>query len=74
MSENKLLDKLKGIKIRFEEVEQQITDPEVIADIKRFITLNREYRELEPVVEAATKYENISGNIESAKEMLEVEK
>ncbi|MDR1593326.1 MAG: peptide chain release factor 1 [Prevotellaceae bacterium] len=74
MSENKLLDKLKGIKIRFEEIGQQITDPAVIADMKKFITLNREYRELEPVVGAATRYENICGNIESAKEILDVEK
>jgi peptide chain release factor 1 len=74
MSENKLLDKLKGIKIRFEEIGQQIANPEVIADMKKFVTLNREYRELEPIVVAATKYENIFGNIESAKEMLNVEK
>jgi peptide chain release factor 1 len=74
MSENKLLDKLKGIKIRFEEIGQQIADPAVIADMKKFITLNKEYRELEPVVAAAVKYENIFGNIESAKEMLDVEK
>jgi peptide chain release factor 1 len=74
MSENKLLDKLKGIKIRFEEVGQQIADPVVIADMKKFITLNKEYRELEPVVAVAEKYENIFGNIESAKEILNIEK
>jgi peptide chain release factor 1 len=74
MSENKLLDKLKGIKIRFEETGQQITNPEVIADIKKFIALNKEYRELEPIAAAATKYENIIKNIESTKEMLEIEK
>ncbi|MDR1886757.1 MAG: peptide chain release factor 1 [Prevotellaceae bacterium] len=74
MNENKLLDKLKGIKIRFEEVGQQIADPEVIANMKKFVTLNKEYRELEPIVAAAKEYENISGNIESAKEMLAVEK
>jgi peptide chain release factor 1 len=74
MSENKLLDKLRGLKIRFEEVGQQIVDPAVIADMKKFITLNKEYRELEPVVTATVKYENIYGNIESAKELLDVEK
>jgi peptide chain release factor 1 len=74
MSENKILEKLKGLKIRFEEVELQITNPEVIADMKKFVTLNKEYRELEPIVDVATKYENICGNIESAKEILIVEK
>ncbi|MDR1581729.1 MAG: peptide chain release factor 1 [Prevotellaceae bacterium] len=73
MNENKLLDKLKGIKIKFEEIGQQIADPKIIADMKKFIALNKEYSELEPVVEAANKYENILGNIESAKEILSIE-
>jgi peptide chain release factor 1 len=74
MSENKLLDKLKAIKLKFDEVGQQITDPSVIADMKRFVALNKEYRELEPIVEVAARYENVLGNIESTKEMLVVEK
>jgi peptide chain release factor 1 len=74
MSENKLFDKLKGIKIKFEETGQKIADPNVIADMKKFITLNREYRELEPIVTATARYENIFAGIESAKEMLATEK
>jgi peptide chain release factor 1 len=74
MSENTLLDRLKGLKTRYEEIGQQISDPEVIADMKKFVTLNKEYRELEPVVEAATRYENVLGNIESTKELLATEK
>jgi peptide chain release factor 1 len=74
MSKNNLLDRLKRIKIRFEELEQQIADPETIADMKKFVTLNREYKELEQIVEITAKYENISGNIESAKEILATEK
>ena len=34
MSNNIILDKLEGIKLRFEEVGQLITDPDIIADIK----------------------------------------
>jgi peptide chain release factor 1 len=74
MSENELLNRVKGIKIRFEEVGQQIANPEVISNMKKFVTLNREYRELKPIVAATSKYENIVGNIESAKEILAVEK
>jgi peptide chain release factor 1 len=74
MSDNKLLDKLKGIKIKFEEIGQQIANPEIIADMKKFVTLNKEYKELEPVVAAIIKYENIFGNLESAKEIFVVEK
>jgi peptide chain release factor 1 len=74
MSKNNLWDRLKRITIRFEEVEQQIANPEIIADMKKFVTLNREYRELEPIVSVTAKYENILGNIESAKEILSTEK
>jgi peptide chain release factor 1 len=74
MGGNKLLDRLKGLKIRFEEIGQQIASPEVTSDMKKFVTLNREYRELEPIVAITTKYENVLGNIESAKEIIASEK
>lgn len=74
MSENAILSKLEGVKLKFEEVSQQITDPEVIADMKKFIKLNKEYRELEPLVETYTEFKNIISNIESSKEILATEK
>ncbi len=69
-----LLEKLKAIKERHEEVGQLIADPEVIADMKRYIRLNKEYKDLEPIVEAYSEYKNILDNTESAKEMLGNEK
>ena len=52
-----LLDKLAMIKLRFDDVAQQIIEPEVIADMKRYVKLNKEYKDLMPIVEAykATK-------------------
>ena len=47
MAENSLLGKLDGLVSRFEEVGTLITDPAVIADMKRFGKLNKEYRDLE---------------------------
>jgi peptide chain release factor 1 len=73
MSENNLLEKLRGIKIRFEETAQQIANPDIIADMKKFVILNKEYRELEPIVEAAREYENILDNIASTKVILNEE-
>ena len=70
MSQNSLLEKLEGIKIKFDNITQQITDPEVIADMKKYVQLNKEYKDLEPLVEAYNKYSNIIANIESSKEML----
>jgi len=69
-----ILDKLEGIKLRFEEVGQLITDPAIISDMKRYVKLNKEYKDLEPIVEAYYKYKNILSNIKSAKEILATEK
>lgn len=73
-SENTLLDKLEAIRIRFEETAQQITDPEVIADVKRFVKLNKEYKHLEPLVEVYKNYKKLISNIEEAREILNNEK
>jgi peptide chain release factor 1 len=74
MEENSILRKLEGLRHKFEEIGQQITDPAVIADMKRYISLNKEYRELEPLVEAYEKFKNILSNIDSSKEILATEK
>lgn len=69
-----ILDKLEGVKLRFEEVGQLITDPEVINDMKRYVKLNKEYKDLEPLVEAYETYKNILSNIKDAKEIIATEK
>jgi peptide chain release factor 1 len=74
MSGNIILDKLEGIKLRFDEVGQLITDPDIIADMKRYVRLNKEYRDLEPIVEAYGEYKNILSNIQTAKDILANEK
>lgn len=74
MSENTILSKLEGIKHKFDEVGQQITDPDVIADMKKFVALNKEYRELEPIVGAYDRYRILLSNLESAKAILASEK
>lgn len=65
-----ILQKLEAIKIRFEEVGQMIVDPDIIADMDRYVKLNKEYKDLEEVVKAYKEYKNVIDNIESAKEML----
>ena len=68
-----ILDKLEVIKNSWEEIAEQMNDPEVMADVKRFVKLNKDYRELEPIVNAYKEYKNIIGNIENAKEVLNTE-
>ena len=69
-----ILSRLEGVKTRFEEVGQLINDPSVISNMERYVKLNREYKQLEPVVAALNAYKDLLSNIDSAKEMLAEEK
>jgi peptide chain release factor 1 len=65
---------LDGLTSRFEEVGTLITDPAVIADMKRFVRLNKEYRDLEKIVSARTEYAQALRGMEEAKALLETER
>ena len=74
MSDNTILSKLEGIKTKYETIAAQITDPEVMSDMKRYVQLNKEYKELGPVVEASERYRLAVSNLELAKEIVANEK
>ena len=63
-------DKLDALHQRFNEVNDLIIQPDVIADQKRYVTLTREYKDLKPVVDARKKYMDLKANIEEAKDIL----
>jgi peptide chain release factor 1 len=65
-----MLDKLEAIKSRFDEVSELIVQPDIISDMKQYILLNKEYKDLQPIIEAYTEYKNLLSNIDTAKEML----
>ncbi len=69
-----MLEKLAGIYERFKSIEEQMNNPAVMSDMKNYIKLNKDYKDLEPIVKAYHKYKNIIGNIESSKEILKTEK
>lgn len=69
-----ILERLRGVKERFEEVGRLITEPGIVSDMKRYVRLNKEYKELEPIVEVYNKYKNIISNIEGARKILNSEK
>ncbi len=71
MSDNTLLDKLEGLVTRFEEVGTLITDPAVLADMKRFVKLNKEYHDLEKIVDARNRYKTLVDGIAEGKLILE---
>ena len=68
-----MIDKLEAIKVRFDEVSKQIVDPEVISDMKKYIKLNKEYKDLDIIVSVYNNYKNIISNIDSAKKILKEE-
>ena len=74
MAANLILEKLEGVKKRFEEVGNLLTQENIINDMKRYIQLNKEYKELSPVVEAYKNYKTLLSNIDDAKKILSSEK
>ncbi len=70
MAENSLLTRLDGIEARFEEVGTLITDPSVIQDMKRYVRLTKEYKDLEKLTAVTRRYRALLGNIDEAREVL----
>ncbi len=73
MADNNLLSRLDGIDARFEEVSTLITDPSVIADMKRYVRLTKEYKDLEKLLGATRRYRTMISNIDEARQVLETE-
>jgi len=69
-----VLDKLEAIKRRWEEVEQKLSDPKVIGEMKEFKKFNKEYKDLTDVVNAYHIYKNVVENLEFNKGVLANEK
>lgn len=69
-----MIEQLEAIRERFEEVAQQITQPEIVSDMKKFKTISKEYKDLEKIVNQYKDYQNVLSNIESAKEVIATEK
>lgn len=74
MANNTLLSKLEGIREHFKEISHEITQPEAMSDMKRYISLNKEYKELTAIVEMAEKYETALENLTEARDLLSNEK
>jgi len=73
MAQYELLEKYESIKYRFDEIQQQITDPSIMNDMKRYVKLNQEYKNLEKMVNVFREYKNMVDSIDSGKEILEQE-
>lgn len=74
MAENMILERLEGVKNRFVEVGELLTQPEILSDMKRYVKLNKEYKDLVPIVESYERYRLALTNLASARELLSAEK
>ena len=73
MAENSLMARLDGLVGKYEEIELLITDPAVIADMRRFVKLNKEYKELGALMEARGRYMQLTRQLGEAKELFATE-
>ena len=65
-----MLEKIQIVKQRFDEVNDLIIQPDIISDQKRYVQLNKEYKDLKKLVDIGLKYESFISNIEEAKEII----
>ncbi|MCC2545624.1 peptide chain release factor 1 [Hymenobacter sp. BT175] len=69
-----MLDKLEAIRQRYEDVNEQLMQPEVMSDMKRYKALNKEYKDLGKIVTEYRNYQHVLSNIEGAREVIANEK
>ena len=74
MAENTLLEKVLSLQDKYKKLEQQLADPEVIGDMKKFVQLNKDYKELQPIIAAGLEYERLVEELAQAKDILMNEK
>ena len=65
-----MIDKLRIVKQRFDEVSDLIIQPDIITDQKRYIELNKEYKDLKQIVDKGAEYEEILANRDEAREII----
>ena len=74
MAENTLLEKVLSLQDKYKKLEEQLADPEVIADMKKFVQLNKDYKELQPIIAAGLEYKRLVDELAQAKDILMNEK
>lgn len=70
MDMQKIFDKLQAVVDRYDELNELISDPEVIADTQRFMKLSKEEGSLRETVEKYKEYQKVTQTIEDDQKML----
>lgn len=65
-----MIERLEAINNKYNEIQNELSKPEVLSDIKRMTELSKEQTRLGNIVEVYNKYKQVNEDILSAKEML----
>jgi len=65
-----MLEKIQIVKQRFDEVSDLIIQPDIIMDQKRYVQLNKEYKDLKKIVDKGDTYKRLTDNITEAEEII----
>ena len=71
---NTLLDKVLSLQDKYASLQQQLSDPAVMADMKKYVQLNKDYKELQPIIAAGLEYKKLLEELSTAKDILLNEK
>lgn len=68
-----MLDKLQAIREKYLHLEEQLSDPGIVSDMDKSKRVNKEYKKLQPIIEAYGKYEKVLADLDSARAVLAAE-
>ncbi len=74
MAENTLLEKVLSLQGKFKSLQDQLSSSEVMSDMKKFVQLNKDYKELEPIIKSGLEYKKLCDDLAAAKDILLNEK
>ena len=69
-----MIERLKKIKERFEELTKDLMNPDVLADMSVWQKKSKEQSDLAPIVEKFAEYERVANDMKDAEEMMKTEK
>ena len=74
MADNTLLEKVLSLQDKYQSLQDQLSSPDVMSDMKKFVQLNKDYKELEPIIKAGLEYKMMLDELASANDILMNEK
>ena len=71
---NTLLEKVLSLQDKYQSLQDQLSDPEVMSDMKKYVQLNKDYKELQPIINAGHEYKKMVEDLAAARDIVLNEK